>query len=276
MDTVVDLPVDYHLFSELVRTFAGELASQFSRSRPVAVQIGNGLARSILDLALVKAEVSQLIMPTTLSASDTAAAVAWNGAHAAYLNSPIKIQLRNSLPIAPLQGHLRLLCVPSRGGKFKQVSLSVDLLVEIAATLVHSCPRQDFDRHLALLPAWSVVETAAGFYATIIAGGTYVVPPPHRIGLENPQRPDFVRLARALGELRITSLVIDRGQLAGLVSVIEACGSRLPLLKRVMVDGRGLPSALVERCRAAGLQVTTLAQSASFAAPVIGLSMAQG
>lgn len=276
VDTVVDFPVDYHLFSQLVRTFAGELASQFSRNRPIAVQIGNGLARAILDLALIEAKLAQLTLPTTLSASDTASALAWNGAQAAYLNSTIRIQLQNTLPIAQLSRRLlRLAYVPSGAGKFKRVSLAVDLLVEIAASLVRSCEQQDFDRHLALQPAWSLVEAVAGFYATIMAGGTYVVPPPHLIGIENPVRPDFVRLVRALGELRITSLVVDRRQLSGLVSAIEAGGSRLPLLKRVVVDGRALPNALAERCRAAGLPVTTLAQSASFIEPASGPFMAQ-
>lgn len=48
------------------------------------------------------------------------------------------------------------------------------------------------------------------------------------MGLGNPFRPDFAKMAWAMADLRINSAILVPEYLAGLVHVLEASGMRLP------------------------------------------------
>jgi hypothetical protein len=259
LDPVVDFPIDYRLLSDLIRVMASDLAGFYDPARPVAVQLDHGLALAILDLSLIAAGIPQLTLPSACSASDAATAMAWSGAQAAYLNATGIVRLRPPIPRTPLPaGTGRVAFRPRGSGNSRQVCVPLRYLVEIAASLLEVAEPRHFDRHLALQPTWMLSEAIAGFYATILAGGTYVMPPAKRIGLANPDYPDFERLVDSIAEMRITSLVLEPRLLAGLTSALEKRGSRLPMLARVIVSGGPAPRALIERSRALGLPVRVI------------------
>ncbi|MBV1692614.1 hypothetical protein KRR38_34550 [Novosphingobium sp. G106] len=280
IDPIVDFPIDYRLLSELVKVLASDLAGLYNPARPVAVQLDHGLALALLDLSLIAAGIPQLTISSACSASDAATAMAWSGAQAVYLNATDMVRLRHAIPMTPMPaGTGRVTFRSIRSRKDKQVCVPLRYLFEIAASLVDLSEPGHFDRHLALQPTWMLSEAIAGFYATILAGGTYVMPPAKRIGLANPNRPDFERMVDSIAEMRITSLVLEPTLLAGLTGVLEARGRRLPMLARVIVSGGPAPRALIERSRTLGLPVRVvedLARSTWMAAFEDRPEMAEG
>lgn len=256
IDPVVDFPIDYRLLSELVRVLARDLDGMHDSTRPVAVRLDRGLALALLDLSLIAAGIPQLALPGSCLAGDAMAAMTWGGAQAVYLTAKGMVRLRNPIPMMALPAGTGRVAFASRGpGNLGQVCVPLRYLVEMAGTLVELGEPQHFDRHLALQPTWMLSEAIGGLYATILAGGTYVMPPAKLIGMGNSSRPDFERLAESIAALRITSLVMGPRHLAGLVSVLEARGSRLPLLARIIVSGGPLSQVLLERSRVLGLPV---------------------
>jgi acyl-CoA synthetase (AMP-forming)/AMP-acid ligase II len=126
-------------------------------------------------------------------------------------------------------------------------------MMQVAASVVDAVGDHHAGRHLALLPPGILLETVAGLFATLLAGGTYVCPPQALVGLADPFRPDFDAMARAMAAWRITSTILVPEYLAGLVRVMEATGLRLPDLTILAVGGARVAPELLARARALGL-----------------------
>jgi hypothetical protein len=260
IDPVTEFPVDYYLTSQMVKVLAADLRSQFDPRHPVAVELDHGLGLSLLDLALLEAGIAKLHLPPSMAAGQIASALAWGGAQAVYLNSTARLKLRAAVPIAPLSRGIAAIEFSSEPqGRIQQNRFAVSALIAVAETLLLTTKRSHFDRHLALLPGSPLLETVAGFFPTIFAAGTYVVPPLHRIGLENPARPDFAQLVNAITDLRITSIVADATLLSGLVSQLERQPDPMPLLARIVVSS-GMPRTLLKRGQALGLPIQSIAE----------------
>jgi hypothetical protein len=244
----------------MVKVLAADLRSQFDPRHPVAVELDHGLGLSLLDLALLEAGIAKLHLPPSMAAGQIASALAWGGAQAVYLNSTARLKLRAAVPIAPLSRGIAAIEFSSEPqGRIQQNRFAVSALIAVAETLLLTTKRSHFDRHLALLPGSPLLETVAGFFPTIFAAGTYVVPPLHRIGLENPARPDFAQLVNAITDLRITSIVADATLLSGLVSQLERQPDPMPLLARIVVSS-GMPRTLLKRGQALGLPIQSIAE----------------
>ena len=56
-------------------------------------------------------------------------------------------------------------------------------MLTVARAIVAAVGTEHAGRHLALLPPGILLETVAGFFPTLIAGGTYVCPPQAEIGM---------------------------------------------------------------------------------------------
>jgi acyl-coenzyme A synthetase/AMP-(fatty) acid ligase len=135
-----------------------------------------------------------------------------------------------AIPTAPSlpEGTARITFTSGSTGTPKGICLSADHMMEVAASVVAAVGDHHAGRHLALLPPGILLETVAGLFATLLAGGTYVCPPQALVGLADPFRPDFDVMARAMAAWRITSTILVPEYLAGLVRVMEATGLRLP------------------------------------------------
>ena len=108
--------------------------------------------------------------------------------------------------------------------------------------------------HLPVLPLSLLLENVAGFYATLLAGGTYAPLTTRAIGLSSPSRPNFSALLAAMVDVQATSLIFAPDLLAGLVTTMEARRMRLPALRMVAVAGQA-PARLLERAAAVGLPI---------------------
>ncbi len=256
IDPVIEPSVPYALLAGQVGQLAARLRHGFPAGRPVALRLDHGAGEARLELALLEAGLPVLSLPGFFTAEQTRHATTACGAAALFETPPLEDAKSCRTAPSPLPpGTARITFTSGSTGTPKGVCLSAEHMLEVAGAVVDSVGSEHAGRHLALLPPGILLETVAGFYATMLAGGTYVCPPQVLTGLADPFRPDFAAMAMAIAEWRITSLILVPEYLAGLVGVMETSGIRLPLLTLVAVGGARTPLALIERARALGLPV---------------------
>ncbi len=139
-------------------------------------------------------------------------------------------------------------------GRPKGVCLSASAQVRTSQALVDHIGREYSGRHMAVMPLSVLLENVAGLYPTLLTGGTFHIPDPVAAGLENMFRPDFARLARHLGEQKITSIILVPELLQGLIAAVEA-GISLPEMRLVAVGGARVSARLLEKAQECGLPV---------------------
>ena len=256
IDPVAAPPASYASFVERVAELTSQLRTGWPRDLPVALQDDHGLETALRELAFLEAGIPVLSLPLFFTPFQSDHAISACGAQA--LSGPVPSDCSwspksASFPVLP--GTARITFTSGSTGTPKGVCLSAQHLLEVAESVVSAVGAEHAGRHLALLPPGILLETVAGFLATLLAGGTYVCPPQELVGLADPFRPDFAAMLRGIAEWRITSLILVPEYLGGLVQAMELSGIRLPLLTLVAVGGAHTPPALVARARALGLPV---------------------
>lgn len=248
--------VAWSRLAELVERRAIELAGDFDPARPVGLQCDHSAETAILELALLEAAIPALSLPAFFTPDQTLHAIRSCGAQAVFTTSPPEAAERHRTAPVPLpRGTARITFTSGSTGTPKGLCLSAEHMLTVAGSVVDALGAEHAGRHLALLPPGILLETVAGFLATMIAGGTYVCPPQALAGLGDPFRPDFGLMLAKIAQWRITSLILVPEHLAGLVSAMEATGMRLPALTVVAVGGARVPPLLIHRARALGLPV---------------------
>lgn len=252
LDPLDGPPLAWAALPARVADLAAELALRHSGGQPVALKLDHGLDAAVLELALMEAGVPVLSLPTFFTPAQQRHAL--EAAGAGWLYEQPHAPHRLDHPARPLPpGTARITFSSGSTGQAKGVCLSADHMLTVAGSVVQVLGADHAGRHCALLPPGILLETVAGFLATMLAGGTYACPAQVLAGLGDPFRPDFLTLARQLVEWRATSLILVPEYLAGLVSVLEATGLRLPDLTLVAVGGARVPLALIARAEALGL-----------------------
>jgi acyl-CoA synthetase (AMP-forming)/AMP-acid ligase II/pyrroloquinoline quinone (PQQ) biosynthesis protein C len=224
--------------------------------RPIATAFEHGLCSAIADLAMMEAGVATIPLPGFYTAEQRAHALAASGAQAVISGTNAFVIEDCSGDVVSLHPETAKISFTSGStGTPKGICLSANHMLAVAWAVVNAVGKSHAGRHLALLPPAILLENIAGFYATILAGGTYVALPLGEVGLSNPFRPDFVAMARAIELHRITSLILVPEYLSGLVAVMEATGKRFPALTLVAVGGARVSPELLARAGALGLPV---------------------
>jgi long-subunit acyl-CoA synthetase (AMP-forming) len=227
--------------------------------RPVALQADQGVAHCVTDLALMEAAIPVLSLPTFFSPAQRLHALSESGAQALMHDGGgyLTLQQLHSPPsrAALPAGTARISYTSGSSGSPKGICLSAAHLLAVARALVQTVGPDHVGRHLALLPPGLLLESVAGCYATLLAGGTYITLPQAQLGLANPFNPDFARLAAAIDTAHATSIILVPEYLAGLVAWMERVGQRLPLLTLVAVGGARVSLPLLERAARVGLPV---------------------
>lgn len=220
--------------------------------RAVAVQLDHGTDLCVTELALFAADLPGIVLPPFFTAAQRDGAIAAAGCGLRV--DATGLHLLDHAPAPLPDATARVSFTSGSTGAPKGVCLSEAHLAAVARAVAATL-KEHAGRHLPVLPPGVLLETVAGFYALMIAGGTYVALPQAEIGLADPFAPDWGRLLAAIAAERITSLILVPEYLAGLVAAMEASRTRLPRLTLVAVGGARTPPALLARAAAVGLPV---------------------
>jgi pyrroloquinoline quinone (PQQ) biosynthesis protein C len=223
-----------------------------------------GISAAIADIALLEAGIAGVPVPSFFNARQRDHVLLSSGAcvllsdlnpdcpdgNGAFRVTSLDNRLR---PV--LAGTAKISFTSGSTGTPKGICLSATHLLQVAQSVVDYVGDAHAGRHLALLPPGILLENVAGFYAVMLAGGTYVALPQAEIGFADPFRPDIAKLLRVIGEQRISSLILVPEYLGGLVTAMEMSGWRFPALSLVAVGGARLSPDLIARAEGVGLPV---------------------
>lgn len=254
IDPIVAPALAYAELPQLVEGLATALAAEHGEE-PVALQLDHGAETALLELALLEAGTPVLSLPPFFTEDQRRHALEKSGTRRLLTGGSATGLFSPSSPVALPTGTARITFTSGSTGNPQGLCVSADHLLVVAEEVVRAVGSEHAGRHLALLPPGILLETVAGFFATMLAGGTYVCPPQALVGMADPFRADFPLIVRRIAEWRITSLILVPELLAGIVRTLEESGERLPLLTLVAVGGARTPPALIARARALGLPV---------------------
>ncbi len=249
----------------LLETSISAIVAQFDQSRPVALRADYSVARCLLELILLDRGIPVIAIPAfftdaqveqTLEAAGCPVLVTQIGfdpqdPHPLRLVTHCSVRDRVALP----EGTAIISFTSGSTGSAKGICLSADHVSAVAVSVVSYLGTEHAGRHMPLLPPGILLESVAGFYATMIAGGSYVAHSQLAVGLANPFRPDFAQIIATIDAHAITSLILVPEYLAGLVRTLEASGQRLPRLTLVAVGGARIDPSLLARAARLGLPV---------------------
>ena len=250
--------ISWRRLRSAVAQHIAHLSQNFSGLRPIAMELDHGPWGCIADLALLEAAVPALPLPAFFTPDQQTHALQQSGACAILREAGqggLDYILLDGADMALHPGTAKISFTSGSTGTPKGICLSAAHMIGVAQAVVDTVGSAHAGRHLALLPPGILLENVAGFYATMLAGGTYVAPRQARVGHANPFAPDFALMARHIAEHRISSLILVPEYLHGLTVVMEMSGLRLPTLTLVAVGGARVSPALIDRARAVGLPV---------------------
>lgn len=233
----------------------GELAAQLTEKKPrcVALDIENSIAWCIADLALVMAGVPSLPLPSFFSGSQREHALESAGADM-LLTMDSEWQF-TSLPYTPANlpaCTAKITFTSGSTGTPKGVCLSQEGMEQVAQSLLQVIAKENAARHLAILPLSVLLENIGGLYATLLAGGTYIVHPPLQIGFTGLQSNGH-RLLQCLADEKITSCILVPEYASLLLQAQIGLSVSLPAMKFMAVGGARVPSILLEKAYSLGL-----------------------
>jgi long-subunit acyl-CoA synthetase (AMP-forming) len=251
--------------------------------RVLAVDLDNGPAWVVLDLAALHGGVCLVPLPGFFSAGQLAHALQASGAQAVVSNDPARLrrQLGSLLdpgsepltigpqrlswialdpdadkprePIPP--GIDKVTFTSGTTGQPKGVMLSWDQMRPVVTSLVAAVGLAPGDRHLALMPLAVLLENLAGIYAPLWAGATVSLVPMAGIGVSGATSVNGGMVARELRSRHATTAIFTPQTLHALVEAVENGASTMPALRFAAVGGAPVSPRLLHRARAAGIPV---------------------
>ncbi|WP_010216438.1 AMP-binding protein [Sphingomonas sp. PAMC 26621] len=258
--------MSWEALERVLPMLAADVATRCDVARPLGIRVDHGVVECLLDLALVGSGIVTIPLPPFFSLAQGAAALDHAGASAVVSGAidladgptpgfTMTVEPRRTLRADVPEETARITFTSGSTGDPKGICLSMTHLCRVAGAVVEHLGAHHAGRHLPILPPGILLENVAGFYATILAGGTYVALPQAEVGMADPFRPDFTKMLGAIEDNAITSLILVPEYLAGLVGAMAASGRRLPLLTLVAVGGARIEPRLLDAAAAVGLPV---------------------
>jgi len=170
LDPVVSEPVTWEDLAERVEAMAYDLSTGERAGQPYVLCLDHGVEASLAELALLEARIPVLSLPSFFTEEQARHARTACGADTAFPSAS-----RPAPSVLPL-GTARVTFTSGSTGTPKGVCLSAAHMLSVAASVVEAVGAEHAGRHCALLPPGILLETVAGFFATMLAGGTYVSP----------------------------------------------------------------------------------------------------
>jgi acyl-CoA synthetase (AMP-forming)/AMP-acid ligase II/pyrroloquinoline quinone (PQQ) biosynthesis protein C len=229
------------------------ISDELPGAGPVAIDLANGIDWAIADLALLKLGRPCIPLPPFFTADQRAAALADAGAAATI--GPKGIVRHPHADRDLPNGTTKISYTSGSTGDPKGICLGDRQILQTAQAIVARLGEDIAGVHFPILPLGVLLENVAGLYATLLAGGRYLIRPSTSIGLANPFMVDDAALVAAIANSGATSLILVAEYLARIVDRLERSGQRLGHLKLVAVGGSRVPRSLIERAERVGLPV---------------------
>lgn len=250
-------------------------------ARVVAVDLDNGPAWAVLDLAALHAGVCLVPLPAFFSGGQLAHALRQSGAEAVISDDPQRlrrdlgdlfVRRQAAFDIGPQTLHWiataadtgaagqsippgvdKVSFTSGTTGQPKGVMLAWSQMRPVVASLVESVGIARGDRHLALMPLAVLLENIAGLYAPLWAGATVSLVPMKLLGIRGAANADGEVIASELRSQRASTAIFTPQTLHALVRALENGAPALPALRFAAVGGAPVSPRLLERAGAAGV-----------------------
>lgn len=252
-------------------------------AKVVAVDLGNGPAWVVLDIAAMQLGICLVPLPSFFSPGQLRHVVDQSAAHAVVsddvqrlrerlgellhdratdveiaLQTLSWIETRRALHRQPHplpHGVHKITFTSGTTGEPKGVMLSWPQIRPVVSSLVSAVGMGRTDRHLALMPLAVLLENIGGIYAPLWAGAAVSLLPMAQLGMSGSSALDGSVMARALSDSKATTAIFTPQLLQGLVEAMEGDKTLRPALRFVAVGGAPLSPRLLQRATALGLPV---------------------
>lgn len=232
------------------------------------IELDNGLAWVLLDLACIKAGIVTVPLPAFFTTAQRQHALRSAGASLLFSHKPggptsvmagngyvITIYILDNPEVKLPAATSKITYTSGTTGEPKGVCLSQAGMEQVAASLMSVIGPQAAEKTAAVLPLAVLLENIAGCYATLLAGGCYDVQPQAKIGFNQGMIPDFVQLHHYLRESAARSCILVPELLRGLMQVIAQGGQGLPEMRFIAVGGSRVSASLLQQAEQLGLPV---------------------
>jgi len=239
-----DLPLAIEAMAEMIETEAGPTG-------PVAIELGNSIDWVVADLALLSLGRACVPVPPFFTPTQRQDALRDAGVVASVTADGI---VRFDHPPTSLpEGTAKISYTSGSTGKPKGICLSDEAMLATARAVIERVGSDKAGLHLPMLPLAVLLENVAGLYATLIAGGTYMVPRLEDIGFARMFDPDAAAMLAAIERTGATSLILVPELLVRLLAACEKAGRVPSTLHLVAVGGAHISPDLLARADRIGL-----------------------
>lgn len=244
--------ITYAELPSAIKQMAEKLAAADCKRLVIAGD--NSIEWIISDLAALSCGIPVIPLPPFFTAAQRQGVLESSGATHIALGTtlvPTGIHLQPALP----EGTDKITYTSGSTGTPKGVCLPQDGPEAVATSIGGVLGAQHVGKHLCVLPLGVLLENVAGVYTALMTGATVCVPALAVIGFQNPFRPDFAALLRAIVDRKVTSIILVPELLRGLMAEIQKFGLSPKGLTFAAVGGAKVAPELLAQAQRLGLPV---------------------
>ncbi|MEJ2691540.1 MAG: AMP-binding protein [Candidatus Thiodiazotropha sp.] len=241
------------------------------RVSTVALDLDNGPAWALIDLAALACDITLIPLPPFFSPAQSRHTLTQAGVEMVISDNPgrlrqllpeMDLKESGSLPVSGeslscLSTGLEKQSLPPEVVKItftsgttaepKGVMLTWNQIERIISALGEAVEVAADDRHVALTPLAVLLENIAGLYVPLWVGASVVLPPLSETGLLGASGLDARRMLEALARHEATTAIFSPQMLQGAVTALEAEQPRPEKLRFIAVGGAAVSKRLLER-----------------------------
>ncbi|MDQ6964527.1 MAG: AMP-binding protein [Mariprofundales bacterium] len=252
------------------------------QSRVIAMMCDNTPDTILLDIAMMAANISTVPIPPFFTPQQTQHLLRQAGVEIIITDDPERIEgLLQQIgitivttqreegccvslhayhidnPTDKQQSHFDKITFTSGStGNPKGVCLGNRALLTVAESLQQATEANREDRHLALLPYATLLESIGGILVPLLAGATIIHPTLARVGMSGSSSLDSATMVKALQHYRASSCIMVPQMLLALTTYLTANPEERPEhLRFVAVGGATISPALLTRAQELGIAV---------------------
>lgn len=243
--------IRYEELRPAIDAMAEMIEAEAGPAGPVAIELGNGIDWVVADLALLSLGRACVPVPPFFMPAQREDALRDAGVVASV--TPEGIVQFDHRPAQLPEGTAKISYTSGSTGTPKGICLSANGMLATALSVIDRVGSDKAGLHLPMLPLAVLLENVAGLYATLIAGGTYMVQPLEDIGFARMFDPDAAEMLAAIERTGATSLILVPELLGRLLAACEKAGRVPSTLHLVAVGGAHISPDLLARADRIGL-----------------------